>query len=201
MWYPRLDASTTLCSTADGPRTGSPRSRAAVRRGFPRAPLPSPPGERRRAADDREGQDLTVQRSDGAHYDPRFSPPGARRAPAPPPRAPSDPSHCRGRRARPAPGALPPASTRWWPGDPGVAPGAGGRGQFRAGADTLACPRRTHPRRPGPAWRPLAAGPALEDQPRPGVRPKNNRRDRLRPWATTPPPWGLGWAEAVWGSR
>src|SRR5215470_16157833 len=201
MWYPRLYASTTLCSTADGRRTGSPRSWAAVRQGFHRSPLPYSPCERRRAAYDRDCQYLTVQRSDCPQYDPRLSRPWARRAPAHILPTAYDPSHFRCRRSRTAPGALTPESARFWQGDQCLDPGAGGRGQLRAGADTPACQRRNHPRCHGPAWRPLEACQALDDQPRPGVPPKKNRRDRLMHWASTRPTWGLGWADEVWWSR
>src|SRR4030095_13706234 len=47
----------------------------------------------------------------------------------------------------------------------------------------------------------LEASQALDHQPRPGVRPKKSRRDRLIRLAKTHPDWALGFADEVWWSR
>ena len=47
----------------------------------------------------------------------------------------------------------------------------------------------------------MAAGQALDHQPRPGVRPKKRRRDRLIRLAETHPDWVLGFEDEVWWSR
>ena len=41
----------------------------------------------------------------------------------------------------------------------------------------------------------------MDHQPRPGVRPKKRRRDRLIALATAHPDWALGFADEVWWSR
>jgi hypothetical protein len=47
----------------------------------------------------------------------------------------------------------------------------------------------------------VAPGQGLDHQPRPGVRPKKNARDRLIRRAQTHPEWALGFADEVWWSR
>jgi len=47
----------------------------------------------------------------------------------------------------------------------------------------------------------VEAGQALDHQPRPGVRPKKRRRDRLIRLAATHPDWTLGFADEVWWTR
>jgi hypothetical protein len=47
----------------------------------------------------------------------------------------------------------------------------------------------------------VAAGQALDPQPRPGVRPKKRRRDRLIRWAAGHPDWVLGFQDETWWSR
>jgi len=47
----------------------------------------------------------------------------------------------------------------------------------------------------------VATGQGLDHQPRPGVRPKKNARDRLIRRAQTHPEWALGFADEVWWSR
>ena len=41
----------------------------------------------------------------------------------------------------------------------------------------------------------------MDHQPRPGVRPKKRRRDRLIRWAAAHPDWTLGFEDEVWWSR
>jgi hypothetical protein len=41
----------------------------------------------------------------------------------------------------------------------------------------------------------------VDPQPRPGVRPKQRRRDRLIGWAATHPTWALGFQDETWWSR
>lgn len=174
MWYTRLYANTTFCSTAGGRRTGSPGNWAAVRQGMYRSSVPYPPVERRRAAHHHDCSHLTVQRPDGAQCDPRCSRPWPRRPPAHLLPAAYDPRPLRCRGARTAPGPRTPESPRVWPGYQCVDPGAGGRGQFCTAADVPTRQRRNHPHCHSPAGRPLEAGQARDHQPRAGVRPKKN---------------------------
>src|SRR5262249_10313239 len=77
----------------------------------------------------------------------------------------------------------------------------GGRSLSPTWLDPPATDRRGYPHRPEAAGDPLAAGQALDHQPRSGVRAKKKARDRLIPLAATHPDWVLGYLDETWGSR
>lgn len=79
--------------------------------------------------------------------------------------------------------------------------GAGGSGGLCQGLDTTPTLRRDHPTGPEAAGHPLAAGQALDHQPRPGVRTKKKARDRLIRLAERHPDWVLGYQDETWWSR
>src|SRR5438270_589143 len=61
--------------------------------------------------------------------------------------------------------------------------------------------RRGDPTCPEAPRHPLAAGQALDHQPRPGVRAKKKARDRLIHLAQAHPDWVLGFQDETWWSR
>jgi transposase len=77
-------------------------------------------------------------------------------------------------------------------------PGAGGA---RAGAEPDRALGGDDPAGPAAAGRGLEAGQALADQPRPRLRAKKRRRDRLIRLARGRPGWAFGFADEVWFSR
>src|SRR6266567_3635685 len=79
--------------------------------------------------------------------------------------------------------------------------GTGGRGRLRDGDHRRARERRDGAGDPGADGRALAAGQALDHQPRPRVRAKKSARDRLIRRAATHPDWALGFQDEVWWSR
>ena len=108
-------------------------------------------------------------------------------APSTPPSTPSEPSAC-GSCCTAEPPRLRQAHQ---PVDPGV----GRRGRLRGGAHRETGDGRDRSGHPGEAGGALAAGQAVDHQPRPRVREKKRRRDRLMRLAEESPGWG--W----WASR
>src|SRR3712207_525011 len=76
-----------------------------------------------------------------------------------------------------------------------------GAGRARAGAERHPPAGRDDPTGAAAAGGGLEAGRALADQPRPGLRSQESRRDRLIRLTGSRPGWALGFADEVWFSR
>src|SRR5262249_29171216 len=79
--------------------------------------------------------------------------------------------------------------------------GVARRGLPRPRLDPAAAHRRGDPRGAEAAGQPLAAGQAVDPQPRPRRRAKKKARDRLIGLAESHPDWVLGYADETWWSR
>src|SRR6266545_316854 len=201
MCYPPWHETADLCASPHGRRARGPGGGLALVRCLHPAPLPDPARQRPRRVGARHRSRPGLRRPDGAQRDPRLQYPGPRGVNArllPPAHHP--------RRLRPAPRRAParaaasqPARLR--PPDQPVDAGAGRPRGLRPGLDRAPGDRRDDPGHAPALGRPLAAGQALDHQPRPGVRPKKNARDRLIRWARRHPGWALGFADEVWWSR
>ena len=181
-----------LCFFPDRGPTTAPAAGPALPRRLHRPPLPDPAGQRRRAAPSaaiarnlgcaaqtvrnaihafaREGLACLQAEVLPAPLGPAL--PG-RALPSPAGPAAPQPPHASASR---------PACGRWTWSPRSASPGL----------DPAAAQRRDDPPGPEAAGRPLAAGQALDHQPRPGVRAKKKARDRLIRLAATHPDWVLG---------
>src|SRR5690242_9332231 len=195
------DAPAHLCSRAERRGARPARSGPARPGRVHRAPGADRAGERGRApaADDRAR--AALRRADGPQRRPRLQ----RRRP----RGPDGrlvaaeerrPGPGRGR-AGAAPGDPAPAAARLRPRQEHLDPRPPGAGGARARTEPDRALGGDGPAGAAAARRGLEAGQALADQPRPRLRAKKRRRDRLIRLARGRPGWALGFADEVWFSR
>jgi hypothetical protein len=124
-----------------------------------------------------------------------------RSARAPPARAPSPRRfRCPARAGAPA-GAAAPEPPRLRQAHQPVDPGVGRRGRLRGGAYRETGDGRDRSGHAGKAGGALAAGQAMDHEPRPRVREKKRRRDRLMRLAEENPGWVVGFEDETWWSR
>src|SRR5947209_7920200 len=117
---------------------------------------------------------------------------------------PSQPHHhdhlrCGGTGAPPGPRPSQPPRLR--PSHQRLDPRPPGRGERDAGIDQPPGQRRDHPHDRQTVGEFLEASQALDYQPRPGVRTKKRRRDRLIVLAAQHPEWALGFGDETWWTR
>src|SRR3954449_6795782 len=195
------DAPAHLCSRAERRGARPARSGPARVGRVHRAPGADRAGERGRApaADDRAR--AALRRADGPQRRPRLQ----RRRP----RGPDGrlvaaeerrPGPGRGR-AGAAPGDPAPAAARLRPRQEHLDPRPPGAGGARAGAEPDRALGGDGPAGAAAAGGRVEAGQALADQPRPRLRAKKRRRDRLIRLARGRPGWAFGFADEVWFSR
>ena len=172
MWYTLPYANTFIYTPAHGGRAGHLGDRAPVLVRLYRTPLPDPPRQCRRPANDRDCWQPPLHRSDGAQRHACLPSARSRRASAPlvAPAHHGDHLRCWGLRG-PA-GAPASESTDVWPAHQPVDTRARRRGQLRPRPHAAAGQHRNHSTGPAPVAGVLEAGQALDDQPRPGLSPQ-----------------------------
>jgi hypothetical protein len=201
MWYTFGYANTLICAPAHGGRAGYPGDRPPVTVRLHSPALSESPHQRRGPGDSHNCSAAALYRPNGT---PCHSclPPARSRSAAPPPVATThDLDHLRywGLRVPPVTAAPPSADLRQAH-QPVDLP-TRRRAECCAGPHTAPGQRRGHAGGPPSVGRVVETGPTLAHQPRSGLGPKKNRRDRLIQRARTQPTWALGFGDEVWWSR
>src|SRR6185437_3449165 len=190
-----------LCSRFDGRSTPAVAGRASRYRGFYRPTLPDLAGQRRRHLPNGPGLPTTLFRTHGSQCRSCLCPRGL--------------GLFEGEILPTAYGSALPGRTLYRPAEGSVASsppsprqsdqpvdlGVGRRGLLWQRLDPAATQRRSHPRGLETPGHPLAAGQALDHQPRSGIRAKKKARDRLIRLAQSHPDWVLGFQDETWWSR
>jgi hypothetical protein len=189
---------THLYSTVDLRGTSIAASRAALLRGLHPAALPDPAGQCARTTPRSDCPAAELCDPERAQCSPCLPPPGVGIRARPiaasqthPPRA----------RARTVAGAAARAAPRLWQTPQYLDAPFGRRGLLGTGSDPVPSQHRDHPPSAQAVGRQLAAGQALDHQPRSPVCVKKKPRDRLIHLAGQHPDWVLGFADETWWSR
>src|SRR5262245_6901318 len=190
-----------FCSHPDTNRATTPPARVALGGCFHPAPLPDRVGQRQRSNAGCHRPHPRLHPRDRPQHHPRLR---GRRTDRPEGEvlaSPQRPPHarCGFRRALAAPVAPEPPSLRPTPQHLDVE--LGGPGLLRPGLDAPRVEPGHHPPGHPASGRFLAAGQALDHQPRPRLRAKKKARDRLIRLAATHPEWVLGFQDECWWSR
>jgi hypothetical protein len=203
MSYSGLHETSNLCTFAFGKGAREPRGGAALQRFLRDAPMPDTFGKLSRTIPSKDRPEFGMRLADGQERHPRLQ----RSRPSRPHAwilAPQvRPCRFRRRERRGSQRDAPPlAEGVWIRQHESVDFGDGRRSRFRGGTHTKASLRGDHPGDSGaPPRSSMDASQAVDHLPRPPLRKKKRRRDRLMSVAAADPEWAVGFLDECWWSR